>query len=91
MLKRVGNWLIKGTEKQISKIEYLYENEMFESPEFQKYFWSWVHEGTGRYLFPKESYFAAYFMDETILENYALALLKYGATESKNYRECRIK
>ena len=76
--KIMGDYEIKGTEKQVNEIYHMY---MFESLNrrtfkmYKKYFNIWVHNGTGIYAFPKEKYFVSR-KGET---NYAVALLQYGS------------
>lgn len=59
------HWVLKGTQKQLDRMEYLWDREQYWEPEFQKYFLV-VNPGnnTGLYFLPKKRYFKAYDKNE---------------------------
>lgn len=80
MKKTIFGYQLKGTESQLNEMYDLLNCEDYESKKFVKYFYVWVSEGSGVFYFPKERYYAGE-------QSYAIALLKYGATNGSLVHE----
>lgn len=73
--RTIGRFVLQGGKNQLNEMSELLDFEFYESEKFKKYFYVWVHCGTGIYFFPREKYFVSR-DGET---NYVVALLQYGA------------
>lgn len=59
VIKKVFDFELKGTEKQLKEMYDLWNREDFYNPKFKKYFLCWVNYGTGIYAFPRKQYFVS--------------------------------
>lgn len=84
MEKQIYDYVVKGSEKAIKIMEDILNTDGFDTKDCNKYFHTWVIEGLGRFMFPREKYFVSH-DNET---NYIIALMKYGSRE--DVRPCDL-
>lgn len=77
MEKQIYCYRLKGSEKELNEMKEIINNDGFDMKNCSKYFYTWVIEGLGRFMFPKEKYFVSRDGES----NYIIALMKYGSKE----------
>lgn len=59
LIRKVFNYELKGTKKQLEEMYDLFNKEDFYNPKFKKYFHCWINYGTGIYIYPRKQYFVS--------------------------------
>lgn len=87
LYRTVGNYEIRALgKKDLDIMEEILNAELpYKHPEFETYFHSWMQQNLGIFFFPKEKHFVSW----KGVNNYAIALLQYGANV-KNLKQIKI-